>query len=112
MATFPTLSIAPGLDSTETTLDDLETDRATNGAPRSRSFYTLPKKKFDLVFSGCNATDKAAVEAFYSANKIISFSFTWVADGVTYTCYFSKPAPQYRPLPGMFWRIGITLVQA
>lgn len=111
MASFPTLSIAPSLASAETTADDLQVDRATNGTPRVRALYSAPKKSFSVVFDGASAADKATLAAFYLANRLLAITFVWAADAQSYTCYFAAPV-QYKRLPGARWQITVSLVQA
>lgn len=111
MANFPTLTVVPNTSSQQVTLDDLAVDRASNGTPRVRAFYTAPKKKFVLVFEGATAADKASVEAFYTTNRLLAISYTWPGDGSAYTCYFGAPI-QYQPLPALYWRITVELLQA
>lgn len=109
MAAYP--NIAQDLDSTETVLDDLQVDRATNGAPRVRAMYTAPKRVFAVVHRWITPAEKASVDAFCSANRLLSFTFVWQADGVTYTCKFSGP-PNYKPMRGGWWEVVVPMVQA
>lgn len=111
MANYPTLSIGPSLASEEHALDDLQVDRASNGAPRVRALYSAPKKTFQVVHEGASAADKDVMTAFYLANRLSAISFVWAADALTYTCYFSQP-PQYKRLPGNRWQITAQMVQA
>lgn len=115
MITYPTLSYGATYDSSETTLDDLQIDRATNGAVRIRAQYTEPKKQFVVVHSGCTLADKATMVAFYLANRVPAYAakidFVWAADGEHYHCYLAAPI-QYVPEPGQRWKITVTLVQA
>lgn len=111
MDAFPTLSYNPSLSSDEETLDDVQVDRASNGAARARAFYTGPKKKFSIVFEDLSAGDKATVHAFYLAHRLLTFTFTWAADGVTYTCIFSV-APKYQVVAGGRWTVTVKMEEA
>lgn len=108
MAAYP--NIAQDLDSTETVLDDVQVDRATNGAPRVRALYTALKREFSVVHRWATGAEKASVEAFYAANRLVSFTFVWKGDGATYTCCFAG-APNYKPLRGGTWEIVVRMVQ-
>ena len=111
MATFPTLSHGPSVNSDEMTVDDIQADRATNGAPRIRAMFTAPKKTFSIVYQGMTSTDKSTVETFYTTNRLISFVFVWAADGVSYTVYFSGPI-KYKYVDGIRWDITMDIIQA
>lgn len=99
-------------DSAEQRLSGREVDRATNGAPKVRSFFTAEKKQFKVEHPYVTTAEKVAFEAFYTANALVTFSFVWKGDGATYTCLFDADAPVYRPLTPGYWAITATLVQA
>lgn len=111
MATYPTFACGTGLASVETTLDDLQIDRASNGVPRLRAYYTAPKKAFSLVHPSATNAEKSALLTFYNTNRLITFNLIWAGDGATYTCYFGG-APLTKPLPGQLWEITTQVVQA
>jgi hypothetical protein len=111
MATYPTFVCGTNVDSMETTLDDVQIDRASNGVPRLRAYYTAPKKAFTLVHAYASAAEKSNLLTFYNTNRLITFSLVWAGDGATYTCYFSA-APLTTPLPGQRWEITTLVVQA
>jgi len=108
---YPTFTYNPSQSSEETLLDDLQVDRASNGSPKVRSFYTAPKKAFSVVHEGMTSAERATLLAFYSANRLSSFSFVWVADGVTYTCLFSAP-PKSVITSGLHWTVTTQLIEA
>lgn len=111
MATYPTLTHAPSQASRERLIDDLQVDRATNGTPKVRALYTTPKKAFTVVHEFCTASEKATLDAFYSANRLLPITFVWAADGLTYTCLFAAaPVPEVKP--GLHWTITVDLIQA
>lgn len=111
MATYPTLSRQMSNASTVTVLDDLQVDRATNGTPRVRALYTVPKLAFTAIHPMASGAEKATMEAFYSANRLLPITFEWPADGTTYTCLFAAP-PRYAPAAGRLWTITVDLIQA
>lgn len=111
MATYPTFTDAPSRSSKERWLDDLQVDRATNGTPKVRALYTTPKRAFTVVHEFVSAAEKATLEAFYLANRLLTISFVWAADGQTYTCNFAAP-PQPEVAPGGRWNITVELIQA
>lgn len=111
MSTYPTFGCGQAIGSTEDILDDLQVDRASNGTPRIRAIYSATKRQFSVLHPCATAAEKAALDAFYAANRLISFSFVWAGDGVTYTCYFAAP-PKRTPVLGVYWEITCEMVQA
>lgn len=110
MAAYPTFG--QSRDSAETSLDDLQIDRASNGVPRGRAMYTAIKKTFSVVHPRLSASDKTTLDAFYATNRLLQFTFVWAADGATYTCIFASPPPTYKSLPGGRWAATVQMVQA
>ena len=107
---YPTL---PQSDqSQETRLTGRQLDRASNGTPKVRSFYTADKKEFAPVHEYISNAEKQAPEAFIAANANNSFDFVWAGDGVTSTCLLSDKSPQYTPHSGSYWTVTVYLVQA
>lgn len=104
MATYPTsLGICVG---TRVKIESgIETDRATNGTPRGRSFFTSDKYTFRLEHKALDATARAELMAFYSANRLAN-DISLTLDGATYTCMFAD-APQPDYIGG--WRAGMTV---
>ncbi|MFA7278905.1 MAG: hypothetical protein WC100_02310 [Sterolibacterium sp.] len=112
METYPTLTKGVvSSSSTEKTLDDLQVDRATNGAPRIRALYTAAKKQFTVIHEGAVTADKSTMQTFYGTNRLLSITFVWPADSASYTCYFAAP-PQYKPVDGGYWTITNELTEA
>lgn len=94
MASYNNLGLPICVGSRVNIKDGIEIDRASNGAARGRSIYTSDKREFTLKHGGIDAEDRAALDAFYSANKTAEFDLTF--DGVTYSCQFaSAPKPEY-----------------
>ena len=111
MATYPTFADTPSRNSRERLLDDLQVDRATNGTPKVRALYTTPKKAFTVVHEQASAAEKATLDAFYSANRLLPITFVWAADGLTYTCLFASP-PVPELAAALRWTITVDLIQA
>ena len=86
MANYP--SFGQDISSTVTILDDINLDRASNGKPRMRRFYTSPVKEFSVVHT-LTAANKDTLLAFYNANRYVSFTFVWNAENTTHTAMFS-----------------------
>ena len=107
---YPTL--VQSYDSKEKRIGGRQLDRATNGTPKVRSFFSAEKKAWTLVHPDITAAEKATFEAFYSANSLTSFTFTWAADATSYTVLFDANEPTYTPRPGNRWTITVDLVQA
>ena len=105
-------SLKQSRESKEKRVGGRQLDRASNGTPKVRSFFSTEKKAWTLVHPDITAAEKATFEAFYSANSLTSFSFTWLADGVSYTVLFDATEPSYQPRPGNRWTITVDLVQA
>lgn len=69
-------------------------DRASNGAARGRRMYSAEKRAFVLRHPYLDATQAAALLAFYAANKDAEFDLVLL--GTTYTCIFADaPQPAY-----------------
>lgn len=110
MAAYPTFAYNPSQSSTEEMLDDVQIDRASNGAAKGRAFYTTPKMKFTVVHEGLSAAEKATLMAFYAANRALEVDFLWVADSVTYTVIFSAP-PKPAITSGLHWSVTTFMEQ-
>jgi hypothetical protein len=59
-----------------------------DGTPKIRVRSNTSKKIFEVAHH-VNDTDKATLIAFYEANKLVTFDFTYQMDGVSYSpCIF------------------------
>ena len=67
--------------------------RATNGVLKVRRIYSADKRSF-VATHWLSDTDKATLEAHYSAHRAVSFSMAWPHDGASYTVVYAG-APQY-----------------
>lgn len=104
MAAYPTLDT---LRSSAYTRDGgFDSARATNGALKVRRLFSAEKTEFTLDHS-LTSTTKSTLETFYQTNKDLDVTFTWQADGASYTVRFLAP-PQYLRLPGG-WQARVRL---
>lgn len=108
MPSYP--SFAQLRASEEQTLDDIVIDRAVNGTPKSRAFYTARKKIFRIRHKCLLAADKATLNTFYETNRLLNFDFTWNADSVLYSCRFAGPI-KYTLAAGGRWEADVNMVQ-
>lgn len=107
MAGYPTFGQTKG--STEEWLDDVQIDRAANGTPRLRSFYTFKKKRFNLRHV-LNATDVATLQTFYDSYRLVQNSLTWQRDGLIYLVYFDG-VPSITSVGGGWHEVEVRLTQ-
>jgi hypothetical protein len=109
MAVYP--SFSQMTSSKEVQLLGREVDRATNGAPRARSFFSAPKKVFNIVHGALSSAEKATLESFFAANSLIPFSFVWAGDGNTYSVIFGNEDLQFTPAFNVKWAVNVQLLQ-
>lgn len=88
MATYPTLPTKYGSDFGPAT--SLVIDRAEDGTGRARRFGA-DKGKASVVHPWLDAADKAVLDAFYSANRLLPFDYTSPADSISRSCLFAGP---------------------
>lgn len=85
--------------------------RASNGAPRGRSFFTGRKKVFQIAHRGLTNDEKNALGAFYDTNAGLSFFFPFEGDGVTYTVIFGAADIEWLPMEGGRWNCAVEMLQ-
>lgn len=105
MATYPTLATAYGSDPQP--LAQIKVDRAEDGSARGRSLGN-DKTRFKIEHPRLSSSDKATLDAFYSANRLLEITYVSPADGNTYTCLFAR-APAWERHPGSFWTATVEL---
>lgn len=111
MAAFPsTLSVGPSYKTTWLPEDTLETVYATNGDPHIIALSTGPKYRGTVVYEMATAADISLIAAFYSTNRLLAFTWTWVVDGLTYTNRFTG-CPTYLPTGYNQYEISVPMVQ-
>ena len=92
MAAYPTLPW--GRNNTKISREGgFQPVRATNGALKVRKLYSTEKKQWDIEHWLTDA-QKATLETFYQANKVLNITVTTPDDGATYTARFAT-APTY-----------------
>jgi hypothetical protein len=82
-------------DSTATRDGGQEVARATNGRLHVRRLWPTTKTEFEIGHA-LTVADRAAMEAFYAANRDADVTFRFAGDGQTYTVRFVAP-PRYSP---------------
>jgi len=107
MAAYPTFGQSKG--STEEWIDDIQIDRAADGTPRLRSFYTFKKKLFNLRHL-LNAADVSTLQSFYDSYRLVLNTFTWQRDGLIYTVYFDG-VPSIKSVGGGWHEVEVRLTQ-
>jgi hypothetical protein len=88
MATYPVLPTSYGSDPEP--INSIEIDRAVDGTARARSFQSTDKVRIPVKHPRLTADQKATLEAFYAANRVIPFDYAAI-DGVTRSCMFKRP---------------------
>lgn len=74
MASYPDLPALMG--SNADTKDGLQIDRAVNGTARGRSLWAAQKNTTLNIKHVLDATDKATLDAFYTANRALEITYT------------------------------------
>jgi hypothetical protein len=83
--------------------------RATNGALRVRKLWPTDKRRFALVHMLTKA-EFDSLQAYYDANALGQFNFTWPPTGQVHGCRFVAP-PQPVTV-GQHRRVTVTLEEA
>lgn len=108
MANYPDLPTAYGSDPDPLAM--LKVDRAEDGSARARALGG-DKMRFKLEHPRLSSADKATLDAFYAANRLIEFTHTSKANGNTYTCIFGK-APRWEIHPGARYTATVEIEEA
>lgn len=103
MAVYPALPTSYGSDPDP--LVKLHIDRAEDGTARVRS-TSNDKVRIKIKHEFLTVSNKQALDIFYAANRLLAFSYTSPADGLTRNCLFTQ-APQYKVVPGGYWEAEI-----
>lgn len=108
MAAYPNLGQTS--QSRESWEDDVQIERASNGAARGRALYA--GRKLSLQISHlCERADVDALLTFYDTNRLLPVDVTWAGDGATRAMLFSGP-PDVQPEGGTLWRVTSRMVQS
>ena len=108
MAAYP--SLGQTTQSRESWIDDVQIERASNGAARGRALFAGRKLELQIAHV-CERDDVATLLAFYDANRLLPVDVTWAGDGVTRAMLFSA-TPEVQPEGGTLWRVTSRMVEA
>ncbi len=108
MATYPTIATLYGSDPEPISKPAI--DRAEDGTARARSFAN-DKARIKITHPWLDATEKAALDAFYLANRLLAITYVSPSDGVSRTCLFAA-APAYKRQPNAHWDATVLLEEA
>lgn len=92
-------------------IDNLSTERATNGAMRGRSFFAAVKRVYSLLHVAIDTAQYNDLMVFYAANKALPVSFTWPHDGTVVTAIFTAPPTQKAVRPGSCVDVSVQLAE-
>ena len=108
MAAYP--SLGQTTQSREAWIDDVQIERASNGAARGRALFAGRKLELQIAHV-CERGDVATLLAFYDSNRLLPVDVTWAGDGVTRQMLFAA-APDVQTEGGTLWRVTSRLVEA
>lgn len=108
MATYP--AYRQHVTSVARKVDDIQIDRAGNGTARARAFFTVPKYVFEVIHPALTEAERAAIEAFYLANRLLPVDFASDFTGATHVCLMDGP-PEFIPLGASRYRGRIKMVE-
>lgn len=103
MPAYP--SFVQGLGSTILLEDEILSERASNGALRSRVMWSESKGSIALEHV-LNADEVATLRTFYADNRGGLIDVVFAGDGVMYQCLMVTP-PSIQPLGGGFWSASV-----
>lgn len=106
MAAYPAIGVDYG--SSERTIDPLRTARALDNTLKASRVATGPKAAFMVVHDNLSNADKITLRTFYNTNRGVTLTFTWPADGATYTVVLGDGI-EWLPLKGGKWRVRVPL---
>jgi len=107
MADYPSIPIIDGFE--QIPRDGRQIDTAADGISRIRIVHA---DRFDFVVphSVLSVANLAALRAFYTANRAISFNFTSPEDGAIYVVGFTA-RPKYKLMNGQMQTVVVHLTQ-
>ena len=108
MAAYP--SLGQTTQSRESWADDVQIERASNGAARGRALFAGRKLELQIAHV-VERSDVATLLAFYDTNRLLPVDVTWAGDGVTRAMLFAG-VPDVQPEGGVLWRVTSRLVEA
>jgi len=89
-------------------IKSLEIDRAEDGTARVRSFFAADKSQIKIDHPWLSVAQKSTLDAFYAANRLLSFDYLSPTDNITRECVFAAP-PKYERKYGEFWSAEVQL---
>ena len=108
MAAYPNLGQTN--QSRESWADNMQIERASNGAARGRTLFA--GRKLELQVSHvCARSNVATLLSFYDTNRLLPVDVTWAGDGVTRQMLFAA-APDVQTEGGTLWRVTCRMVEA
>ena len=108
MAAYP--SLGQTSQSRESWADDVQIERASNGAARGRALFTGRKLELQIAHV-VERGDVATLLAFYDTNRLLPVGVTWAGDGITRAMLFDGP-PEVQTEGGTLWRVTCRMVEA
>jgi hypothetical protein len=108
MAAYPNLGQTT--QSSESWEDDVQIERASNGAARGRALFAGRKLTLQIAHI-CERSDVATLLSFYDSNRLLPVDVTWAGDGVTRAMLFAGP-PDVQTEGGTLWRVSCRMVEA
>lgn len=108
MAAYPTFT--QHVSTQPRRIDDVQIDRAGNGSARARAFYGATKYEFDVIHAALTAAQRATLDSFYTANRLLAVDFASDYTGATHSCLMAG-APEFTPLGANLYRAHIKLVE-
>lgn len=106
MAAYPSIGVNYG--SSERTIDPLRTARSLANDLKASRVATAAKRGFMVVHDNLTDADKQTLRTFYTTNRNTTLTFTWPADGQTYTVVLGDGI-EWLPLKGGRWRVRVPL---
>ena len=86
-------------------------DRADDGTPRIRSFFTADQYELTIHHPAISSTDKGTIESFYSLNKAAFVTFTRQTDSQQFSVLMLNP-PEVRHVSGDLWDVTVKMTGA
>lgn len=112
MANYPS-SIVQEQSSKEPWRDPMELDYARSGGAKGRRLQAAKKRQFMVTHRHVTTAQRATLEAFYDANRSVTFTFAWNdAPATTYTVIFAdKDGLDWDRDGPILWRVTVKLAE-
>ena len=113
MDDYPTLDVERATD--PQWKDGRQADRDGNGDLHTGTLWAAPKREFPLKHPALDATQKAALWAFYLAHRGTEAAFVYThamhTDGVGVTVCFDVAPPQFKWVRPGRWDVAVKLLE-